>query len=238
MWIGIMVNGCILSLCALVVYSICLIQYTGMTDLTEIAAKINAECGGTEENPQTCEGSPTTVGLTNARTAAFICVVWCENFRAYVARSFHRPVWEGFLNNKAMQKAIFMAQVALYVFICVPYLSDEIMRLDGPALPGLGWGLGIAGAFMCLIMCELYKINVKVQIDKYNAKVLQDQARQQQEREEKYKAMGNHHYKTNGDTNGHTQNNGVTVEKQRSNTYGEKEKEIWGEQPPNQTLQI
>jgi magnesium-transporting ATPase (P-type) len=246
MWVGIMVNGCILSLCALVVYCICLLMYIGTCDLTKIANQINLECGGTEENPVTCDDSPTTIGLTNSRTAAFVCVVWCENFRAYVARSFHRPIWEGFWNNKAMQKAIFLAQVALYVFICVPYLSTEIMRLNGPDLPGTGWGLGIGGAVMCLFLCEMYKTAVKRQMDAYQAGVLEKAARLHEEREREHKeaelrkkastANGAAHNGPNGDAKPPAIK--VTVETQRSNGYDSKEQQVWNETSPNVTLRL
>jgi magnesium-transporting ATPase (P-type) len=263
MWIGIMVNGCILSLCALIVYCICLLMYVETTNLTEIADRISAElaeialnplCADEENDLQECQ-STTTVGLMNSRTAAFICVVWCENFRAYVSRSFHRPVWEGFLNNKAMQKAIFMAQVALYVFICAPYLSTEIMRLDGPALPLEGWLIGIGGAFGCLIMCEVYKIFVKRQMDAYQERVLARQAKKHEEwlREHQLDSKGTNVLLNNGEikspngTNADKNGNHidvpkvkVTVEKQRSNPYVTTEAEIWnGDQPrPKESLRL
>ena len=40
----------------------------------------SVRCDG---NVHGCDDSPTTKGLLNARTCAFVCVVWCENFRAY-----------------------------------------------------------------------------------------------------------------------------------------------------------
>jgi uncharacterized membrane protein (DUF485 family) len=79
-------------------------------------------------------------------------------------------------DNWAMQKAIFMAQVALYCVICVPVLSDKIMRLDGVNMRLAGWLLGIGGGFACLIICEIYKLFVKRQIDAYQAKVLKETA--------------------------------------------------------------
>jgi hypothetical protein len=85
--------------------------------------------------------------------------------RAYVSRSFHRPIWEGMLSNPAMQKAIFLAQAALYIFICVPGLSNDVMKLDGRGLPWVGWVAGIGGGFGCLTLCELYKPFVKRQIE-------------------------------------------------------------------------
>jgi hypothetical protein len=127
-----------------------------------------------------------------------------------------------------MQKAIFMAQVALYVFICAPYLSTEIMRLDGPDLPGGGWGLGIGGAVACLVMCEVYKLFVKRQIDAYQAVLLKKEEEQKIERDALYAKMD-----AEKATNGQADHNGeakVTVETQRSNGYTQpKEQEVWQE---------
>merc|ERR1711992_94492 len=58
--------------------------------------------------------------LMDARTVAFISLVWSENVRSYTSRSFDQPVWVNFLGNEQMQKAICMAQVALYVAVLVP----------------------------------------------------------------------------------------------------------------------
>jgi magnesium-transporting ATPase (P-type) len=170
MWVGIWMNGSILTACALVVYCCALLYFipSGSTDLTQIAAEISAECGGDVHG---CDDSPTTKGLLTARTCAFVCVVWCENFRAYVSRSFNRPVWEGMLSNPAMQKAIFVAQAALYVVICTPVLSTDIMKLDGVGLPWQGWVMGIGGAFGCLLLCELYKPFVNRQMKAYQATI-------------------------------------------------------------------
>jgi magnesium-transporting ATPase (P-type) len=168
MWVGIWVSGTILTVCALIVYCCSLLLFVGETDLTVIADMINDECNGEIHG---CTDSKTTEGLLWARTTAFICVVWCENFRAYVSRSFHRPVWEGMFSNPAMQKAIFMAQCALYLVICAPVLSTDIMRLDGVTLPWQGWITGIGGAFACLTMCELYKPFVNRQKMAYQSKI-------------------------------------------------------------------
>ena len=53
--------------------------------------------------------------IRRARTAAFISLVWAENFRAYCSRSFDNPVWVNTFANPTMNKAILFAQVALYV---------------------------------------------------------------------------------------------------------------------------
>jgi hypothetical protein len=110
-----------------------------------------------------------------ARTAAFVCVVWCENFRAYTSRSFDRWVCEGLLDNWAMQKAIFMAQCALYFVILTPIVRDDIMNLEGQELGVQGWVVGIAGGFLCLAVCEAYKFVTRAQIARFREQVKQQQ---------------------------------------------------------------
>merc|ERR1719199_237350 len=86
MWQGIVANGAILTVCAMMVYTYCLHMWCGTLSSTEITSMIKAE----EMEPDyTYEGS-TSYNLMRARTAAFVCVVWCENFRAYTSRSFDR----------------------------------------------------------------------------------------------------------------------------------------------------
>jgi hypothetical protein len=117
----------------------------------------------------------TSYHLMRARTAAFVCVVWCENFRAYTSRSFDRFVCEGLLDNVAMQKAIFMAQCALYIVILAPIIRKQIMNLEGPELGVEGWIVGIGGGFLCLVVCELYKVATRSQIARFQEKVKQEQ---------------------------------------------------------------
>ena len=57
------------------------------------------------------------VRLSKAQTVAFISLVWSENIRAYISRSFTAPMWHDVLGNKHMQKAIVMAQICLYVAV-------------------------------------------------------------------------------------------------------------------------
>ena len=64
------------------------------------------------------------VRLSKAQTVAFISLVWSENIRAYISRSFTAPMWHDVLGNKHMQKAIVMAQICLYV---------AVLRLGGDA---------------------------------------------------------------------------------------------------------
>merc|ERR1719473_2598077 len=91
-------------------------------------------CGITQKIKCTGPDGYGAVGLIRARTTAFVCVVFCENIRAYTSRSFDMPVYKGCLDNKAMQRAIFMAQVCLYIVIFLPVLSDTIMTLGGTDL--------------------------------------------------------------------------------------------------------
>eukprot|EP00972_Heterocapsa_arctica_P057704 8512367-Heterocapsa_arctica.AAC.1 len=81
----------------------------------------------------------------NARTVAFISLVWSENIRAYCSRSFNRPIWHNFLGNPNMQKAIVSAQVALYVAVLIPGFNTKILGLDGVAIGFGGWGIALLG---------------------------------------------------------------------------------------------
>jgi magnesium-transporting ATPase (P-type) len=153
MWQGIVANGAILTVCALLVYTVCLRNWVGTLSGTEIIRMIQEE----DENGVDYLGS-TSYNLMRARTSAFVCVVWCENFRAYCSRSFDRWVCEGLLDNTAMQKAIALAQVALYFVILTPVMSDQIMNLEGRELGVEGWFYGIGGGVLCLVICELYKL--------------------------------------------------------------------------------
>merc|ERR1712127_977437 len=83
--------------------------------------------------------------LMDARTVAFISLVWSENVRSYTSRSFDKPIWENVLGNKNMQYAIVLAQVCLYAAVLIPYFSDIILKLRGAAVGVFGWGLALAG---------------------------------------------------------------------------------------------
>ena len=96
-------------------------------------------------------------------------LVWAENLRAYTARSFTRPIWVNMFANPTMNKAILGAQIALYVALFVPGLSDAVIglyplgspagRTDG--IEWFGWVLALIGALICMTGCELYKCYVK-----------------------------------------------------------------------------
>ena len=95
--------------------------------------------------------------IRRARTAAFISLVWAENFRAYCSRSFETPVWYNTFNNPSMNKAILMAQVSLYVALFIPGLNEDVLGLYVYEIHGFGWFIAFIGAISCLVFCELYK---------------------------------------------------------------------------------
>merc|ERR1719387_377866 len=185
MWQGIVANGAILTVCALIVYTYCMYTWVGTVSGEEIIKMIQNEgvdpyspeysslvrdCAGTS-----CAAGSTSYNLMRARTSAFVCVVWCENFRAYTSRSFDRFVCEGLLDNWAMQKAISMAQCALYIVILAPIISKDIMNLEGFTLGVEGWVVGIGGGVLCLVICEIYKVATRGQIKRFQEKVKAEQ---------------------------------------------------------------
>jgi magnesium-transporting ATPase (P-type) len=176
MWQGIVMNGLILTVCALLVYCYCLMQWVGTLSGDKIIEMI-----GDETEPVGGYSGQTSYNLMRARTSAFVCVVWCENFRAYTSRSFDKFVWVGLLDNAAMQKAIAMAQCALYFVILTPGVRDQIMLLEGPELGIEGWAVGIGGGVLCLIICEIYKFATRSQIARFQESVKQLQMKEQEE---------------------------------------------------------
>merc|ERR1712050_551710 len=124
-----------------------------------------------------CDGALTQVDITelpgfkeklmNARTVAFVSLVWSENVRSYTSRSFDRPVWRDVLGNVQMQKAICLAQICLYTAVMVPYFSDKILKLRGIAIGYFGWLMALAGPVGCLVLCEACKIITAYQMRRY-----------------------------------------------------------------------
>merc|ERR1712151_956066 len=109
--------------------------------------------------------------LAKARTVAFISLVYSENIRAYIARSFDRPFWVNLCGNKHMLKAIVLAQVALYIAVLVPGVSDKILGLRGLDIGLWGWAVSLIGPVATVIFCELAKIITYMQVRQYEAKV-------------------------------------------------------------------
>merc|ERR1712060_223455 len=101
------------------------------------------------------------IELSKAQTVAFISLVWSENVRAYTSRSFDRPVTTDLLSNKYMQRAIGIAQLALYVAV-LPGLGS-VLGLAGLDINWQGWLAALVGAIACLVLCEAYKLLLRVQ---------------------------------------------------------------------------
>jgi len=114
--------------------------------------------------------------LMDARTVAFISLVWAENVRSYTSRSFNRPVWQNLLGNANMQKAIVLAQLCLYAAVLIPFFSDKILGLRGIAVGAFGWFLALVGPIGCVILCELAKLITAMQSRQYQEKLAMQRA--------------------------------------------------------------
>merc|ERR1711972_625986 len=153
MWLSMVMNGAVLSAVIIGVYVVALMHYCDGA-LTQVDI---SELPGFKEK------------LMNARTVAFVSLVWSENVRSYTSRSFDKPVWRDVLGNIHMQKAIFLAQVCLYVAVLAPYFSDKILKLDGIAIGHEGWLLALAGPLGCLVLCEACKVITAWQMRRYQS---------------------------------------------------------------------
>jgi magnesium-transporting ATPase (P-type) len=94
--------------------------------------------------------------VRRARTTCFIALVWAENMRAYVSRSFENGIWIDTLSNPYMNFAIIMAQAALYFALYIPGLNT-VLGLYVDEIHGFGWFLAFIGALSTTILCEIYK---------------------------------------------------------------------------------
>jgi magnesium-transporting ATPase (P-type) len=157
MWMSINMNGAILSAVIICIYVFALQQFCdGNVMQEDILSMANFE-----EN------------LAKARTVTFISLVYSENIRAYIARSFDKPFWVNFCGNAQMQKAIILAQVALYVAVLAPVVSDKILGLKGFDIGLWGWAVALIGPVATLVLCELAKIITHFQVRRYQGKLLQ-----------------------------------------------------------------
>lgn len=150
MWFSMILNGAVLSLVIIGVYIAALVYYCGEILQAEIA---------------TIEDS--TLQLSKARTVTFISLVWSENVRSYIARSFDKPFYVNLCGNRMMQYAIVLAQIALYSAVFIPFLSDKILVLRGKDIGGEGWALAVIGPCGTLILCELSKVITHYQMKSY-----------------------------------------------------------------------
>ena len=94
-----------------------------------------------------------------------------ENLRAFTARSFTKPVWHETFGNPAMNRAIVLAQSALYAALFIPGLSDKVLGLHFDEIHWWGWVLAAMGAVACLVGCEAYKLFVQCQLARREAEV-------------------------------------------------------------------
>jgi len=147
MWCSMILNGAILSMVIIGVYIASLMFYC---DGEVLQANITDEAK-----------------LMDARTVAFISLVWSENVRSYTSRSFDKPIWHNFLGNKDMQKAIVLAQLCLYAAVLIPYFSDKILKLSGLSIGYQGWLIALAGPVGCLLLCEACKVITAFQMRSY-----------------------------------------------------------------------
>lgn len=199
MWLSITVNGMILSAVIIGVYLVSLNNY--MNVLGEIDGHgpigfFNNDITAFKDAMQDPEGSLDNFvrqvramnaandldlpedpldfidkQLSKAQTVAFISLVYSENVRAYISRSFNKPVWTKLCANVSMQKAICLAQLALYIAVFVPGLSTDILGLDGIAIGFWGWGVSLLGPILCLVLCEVYKVITDIQMRNYQKKL-------------------------------------------------------------------
>merc|ERR1712224_895887 len=127
-WLITIVNSIILAGVILTVYAWALDHYVDELDVDEISEDIQEEG----------RKGFTATQLAKARTVAFIALVWSENVRAYTSRSFDKLFIVDLLSNKHMQRAIGLAQAALYMAVLLPGLSD-ILELKGSEIDLKGW---------------------------------------------------------------------------------------------------
>lgn len=114
-----------------------------------------------------------------ARTVAFISLVFSENARAFISRSFNRPVWNNFFGNVPMFYAVILAQVMLMLAVFLPVFSTDVLQLDGIEIGSWGWAMALVGPIACTAMCEAYKLVTNCQMEAYQRRLAE--ARQREE---------------------------------------------------------
>mmetsp|Transcript_19825 Transcript_19825/g.50693 ORF Transcript_19825/g.50693 Transcript_19825/m.50693 type:complete len:1086 (+) Transcript_19825:111-3368(+) len=151
MWLSMVLNGAVLSAVIIVVYILSLMYY----------------CDGKVFQADIAQLDDYNNKLMDARTVAFISLVWSENVRSYTSRSFDKPVWNNVLGNVNMQKAIILAQICLYAAVLIPGFSDSILQLRGVAVGAQGWLLALLGPLGTLVLCEACKLITAYQVREY-----------------------------------------------------------------------
>jgi magnesium-transporting ATPase (P-type) len=171
MWLSICANGILLSAVILFVYVGALYHYTGAYLQSDILCPSMSGTNNStmvdilNANPDHCTDQYDN--MNDARTVAFIALVWSENVRAYAARSFDKPIWHNLCGNPNMQIAVLCAQVALYIAVLVPYFSTEILELRGAYIGWWGWLYALIGPVGTVVLCELFKLVTGCQMRRY-----------------------------------------------------------------------
>jgi magnesium-transporting ATPase (P-type) len=155
MWFSMVLNGTVLSVVIIAVYICALLKYC---DDSIFQADI-AQLPDSEER------------LANARTVAFVSLVFCENVRSYTSRSFDQPIWRNLCGNVEMHKAIVIAQVALWAAVLIPGFSEEVLELRGFHIGAWGYLVALAGPLATLVLCELCKIITGLQMKMHQQKL-------------------------------------------------------------------
>merc|ERR1719265_2329470 len=155
MWFNMVLNGTVLSVVIIAVYVLALVHY----------------CDGEifQDDIHSLTGYENS--LMNAQTVAFISLVFSENVRSYTSRSFDKPIWVNLCGNVSMQKAILLAQVAMFSAVMIPFFSEEILSLRGRHIGLWGWGVAFVGPVATLILCELCKIITAVQMQQHQKRL-------------------------------------------------------------------
>merc|ERR1712151_15548 len=174
MWQSISVNGVILSAVIIVIYVLALHHYLDGTIYNDDISALK-EAMGTDYVDE---------NLAKARTVAFISLVYSENVRAYISRSFNRPVWNQLCANITMLYAVVLAQMALYMAVLVPYFSETILELNGRNIGAWGWGVSFLGPLGCLVLCECYKVVTHFQMQNYQHRLEAQQQKAEKQREQ------------------------------------------------------
>merc|ERR1712232_992217 len=156
MWMSINMNGAILSAVIIGVYIISLQHF----------------CDGQVIQSDILKMEDFDANLAKARTVAFISLVYSENIRAHIARSFDKPFWVNLCGNREMLKAVVLAQIALYVAVLVPGVSDKILGLRGLDIGWWGWAVSLIGPILTVVLCELAKIITHLQVRQYQANLV------------------------------------------------------------------
>jgi magnesium-transporting ATPase (P-type) len=148
MWFNMVLNGAVLSIVVIAVYICALVKY----------------CDGAILQDDIASLPDSETRLADARTVAFISLVFCENVRSYTSRSFDKPIWRNLCGNMEMHKAIIMAQVAMWAAVLIPGFSEKILELRGLHIGAWGYLVALIGPIATLVLCELCKIITGIQI--------------------------------------------------------------------------